>query len=85
MWARQPAAAAAVLATDSLGRIVWAFRVAFPDVPVLSALPVADGPYLAVVEEVTAEAATVRVWAAPGLPAGPGVTVHLRAVQATPA
>jgi hypothetical protein len=74
--------AATVLETDDTGRALWVFPYPFARPPVLSALPSGDQPFLTVAEEVTETGAVVRVWAALGLPAGPGVSVHVRAAEA---
>lgn len=81
---RQSAAAVAVLDTDQDGRVWWAFPCPFAGPPVLSALPAGDGPLLAVAEEVTGSGAVVRVWTTAGVPAAPGVLVHVRATEAGP-
>lgn len=87
---------AAVVVTDDEGRARWEFPAPYTVLPVLTALPVdpdpaAGRPVFAVLEEVTAEYAVVRVWRArprrgQGVadPAGAGVSVHVAAVS-TPA
>ncbi|MEC3995144.1 hypothetical protein VSR01_17040 [Actinacidiphila sp. DG2A-62] len=51
----------------------------------MTATPAGAVPLLAVVEEVSATAAVVRVWTAAGAPAPAGVPVHLTATPAAPA
>jgi len=77
--------ASTVLTTDGTGRVEWPFPVTFRTPPVLSALPAADRPYLVVVEDVTTTAAVLRLWAVLGLPAGPGLRVHVHATEPGPA
>lgn len=82
---RRRAEAAVVVSTDDTGRVRWEFPEPLAGSPVLSALPSGDKPLLVVVEEATRTQAVVRVWAALGEPAGPGVAVHLRVSAVTPA
>ncbi|MEU8870428.1 hypothetical protein AB0D24_04545 [Streptomyces javensis] len=72
---------AAVVVTDEESRTVWQYPTPFGLSPVVTAVVEGDGLVLAVLEEVTARAVTVRVWSlAPRRAlAGPGVRVHLTA------
>jgi hypothetical protein len=71
-----------VLTTGEDGRATWALPAPMEAPPVVTALPQGQEPLLAVLEEVTAETVTVRVWAlAPRrAPAGPGIAVHVSVV-----
>jgi hypothetical protein len=84
---------AAVVTTGENGRAVWTFPVAYASPPAVTALAVDPAPgddertVWAVLEEVGAWYATVRVWqtrprrgAGVAAPAGPGVRVHVMAV-----
>lgn len=90
----QPAGpTAAVAETDDEGRVRWTFGRTFAAPPVLTALPVDPDPdddraVTAVLEEVGTWYAVVRVWRTrpkrgQGVvePAGPGVLLHLTAVD----
>jgi hypothetical protein len=81
---RSSPAAAAVLETDQDGRARWSFPCQFAVPPVLSALPTGDRLLVAVVEEVTGIDAMFRVWTGGGIPAGPGVLLHVRATEVGP-
>ncbi|WP_190122163.1 hypothetical protein [Streptomyces inusitatus] len=82
---------ASVLETDVDGRARWTFMLPFTGLPVLSAVavdpdPGGEQPVVAVLEEVAATHAVLRVWwvrPQPGSgvaePAGPGVRVHVTA------
>lgn len=91
--AELPPHAAAVVQTDSDGRGRFEYgHAGFAGVPVVTAVPVApvssDATVVvfAVLEQVDQEAAVVRVWRlgdVPLSPAGPGVCVHITAVEET--
>ncbi|MGW0086558.1 hypothetical protein [Streptomyces sp. NPDC003393] len=92
--ARPSGPVAAVAVTGEDGRAQWAFPVPFGRPPVLSVVPVDPEPeddertVTAVVEEVASWYAVVRVWrtrprrgAGVVEPAGPGVRVHITALE----
>ena len=82
-----PAAAATVLLTGDGGRARWEYPGAFTRAPVLTAVAVCPGegdgpPVHAVLEQVEADFAVLRVWVSrPGAvePVGAGVRVHVTA------
>ncbi|WP_405759423.1 hypothetical protein OG234_13115 [Streptomyces sp. NBC_01420] len=91
-------AAGAVLTTGEDGRARWEFPAPYGGVPAVAVVPVDPDPgddertVTAALEEVTAWCVTVRVWrtrARRGTgvvePAGPGVTVHVTALDTSPA
>ncbi len=51
--------------------------------PVLTAMPVGDGPAVPVVEQVTEAYAVVRTWPLAGRPVPAGLAVHLTATDAS--
>lgn len=84
-----------MLTTGEDGRAHWTLSTPLPAPPVIAATPVAPelsdtSTVSAVVEAVTGESVTVRVWRTrprlglgllPSVPAGPGCLVHVVAVR----
>ncbi|MFE3118756.1 hypothetical protein [Streptomyces niveus] len=73
---------ATVVTTDDAGRARWAYDKAARQPPVIGALPVADEALVVTLEEVTAEAVTVRAWRltnSGAVAAGADVRIHLTA------
>lgn len=90
-----PAPLATIATTGDDGRATWEFPIVVDQPPVVAATPVDPNPgdkttVTAAIEHVDAESVTVRVWQTrpllglgvlPSVPAGPGVAVHLLAVD----
>ncbi|UQA94823.1 hypothetical protein [Streptomyces halobius] len=72
---------AAVVVTGEDSRATWTLPAPLDAPPVVTALVEGDGLLLAVLEDATPEAVTVRAWTlVPSrAPAGPGIAVHLTA------
>lgn len=72
---------AAVVVTGEDSRATWTLPAPLDAPPVVTALVEGDGLLLAVLEDATPEAVTVRVWTLVPCqaPAGPGIAVHLTA------